>query len=164
MPAAKQPIIRDSNYKEEYCEKIIEWFKQGQTIVEVSQNMGVTRQTYYDWKKKYPEFKQAADFGEEAAEAFYAKIGRFAMLGFPDKEMKKQYKDFNTAIYCFKMKTRFKWRENENVEADPNEISNAQPLQITFSVAAPVKEIEVTNSIAQQLEKQEEEDTDDEEE
>ncbi len=144
---------RDKKYKPEFCEKVIDWFREGQTIVEVAQNMGVSRTMYYKWKETYPEFKEAAEFGEEAAEAYFARIGRWAMLGFPEPWMKELYQDFNTAIYCFKMKTRFRWRETGDADTDPHSVSKAQPLEITFSVKNPVNEIEITNSMAQQQEK-----------
>ncbi len=137
-------------YSKDMCEQVIEYFKEGMTIVEVSQKLGVTRQSYYDWKDKHPEFKRAAEFGEEAAEAFHCHIGRHAMLGFPDPDMKEEYMHFNTAIYCFTMKTRFKHRENDDPIRDSELL--AKPLQINFKVAAAVDEIEITNSITQQEE------------
>lgn len=135
-----------TNYHPNFCKEVVEKFKNGQTIVEVCQDLGISKQTYYNWKKKHPEFKEAAKFGEEAAEAFHAKIGRMAMLGFPNPKDKEKFKDFNTTIYCFTMKTRFKWRETEDVEGDPEEKDSVQPVNVNFTVSQPAKEIEITNS------------------
>ena len=59
----------------------------------------------------------------------------------------------DNTIYCFTMKTRFRHRETDDPKDNINE--GAVPLQITFKVAPQNDEIEVTNSLKQQLEERE---------
>jgi len=121
-------------YKE-LADQLFNLFKTGRSVVEVCQKLGISRKSYYKYKREKAYFRDRAEFAEEASEAWHILQGRDAMVG--------QLKNFDTAIYCFTMKTRFKHRENDDL--DRNKEHEAPPLNITFSVAEPKGEIEVTH-------------------
>jgi transposase len=122
------------NYKA-LADQLFELFKEGRSVVEVCQVLGISRKSYYQWKREKTYFRDKAEFAEEAAEAWYLRQGRVAMFG--------KFPGFDTGIYCFTMKTRFKHRENDDL--DRNKEQEAPPLNITFKVAPPRGEIEVTH-------------------
>ncbi|HAU1490451.1 TPA: transposase [Legionella pneumophila] len=128
----------DQKYSRDLCSKLYPLFKDGSSVIEVCQALGILRETYYKWKKDYKDFCEAANFAEEAAEAKFAKLARMALLS--NGKIK-----VDTALYCFIMKTRFGYQETEaNSTAGGAEIG--QPLSINFSVLPAVGEITITNA------------------
>lgn len=125
-----------TKYDPSFPGQLYDLFKGGRTITEVCQKLGITRKTYWQWKKDRNKkaFRDAAEFAEEAAEAWWAQRGRLGAI-------KKEKLD--AAIFCFTMKTRFKWRETDD---DKKQDGDVQPLAITFNVAPPVADFEVTNA------------------
>ncbi|RUQ84477.1 helix-turn-helix domain-containing protein [Legionella septentrionalis] len=129
---------RDPEYVPDICNKLLPLFKDGSTVVEVCQALSITRKTYYQWKKEYNDFCEAADFAEEAAEAKLEMLGRKAL--FSNGKIK-----IDTSLYSFIMKNRFVcWGTGANpifAEAE-----KAQPLSIYFNVSPAVGEVTVTNA------------------
>lgn len=48
--------------------KIEGWARDGLTDEQIAQNMGIRRQTLYDWKKKYPDISDALKRGKEVVD------------------------------------------------------------------------------------------------
>lgn len=137
-------------YKKEYCQKIIPWFSAGWSILEVCRQLDISRQSYYDWQEKHPEWKEATIRGEELAEAYHDTLGRLEMIGKPQQGIM-----LDKTLYMFTMKTRFKRRETGEITDNDPRKQVSQPLQINFTVAQPVDKIEITNSLQQQIEEKE---------
>lgn len=53
------PAGRPTTYDPSYCEKIVEWGKQGISIVEMASRMDICEDTFYEWVKVHPEFSEA---------------------------------------------------------------------------------------------------------
>jgi len=99
-------------YHPEICEFLPFLFVDGETVGEVCSELGIVRDTYYRWKKLYPEFKDATEFGIQHAESWWTKVGREAANG------KKKYA--SPAHWIFTMKNRFNWQDKVEV-TDKNE-------------------------------------------
>lgn len=56
-------MSRPSKYKEEYCNMLVEHCKKGFDISSFGATIGVSRAVVYKWVDKYPDFKQAHEFG-----------------------------------------------------------------------------------------------------
>jgi hypothetical protein len=67
------------------CEKVIEYGKQGMSKTEMAVNLGVRKETLYNWMDKHEEFFNAIKAAEDAAETWYAKAFRTMALGGYDK-------------------------------------------------------------------------------
>lgn len=53
---------RPSNYDPSFCDKIVELAHEGAGILQMMVSIGVSsKQTWYAWKDKYPEFKEATN-------------------------------------------------------------------------------------------------------
>lgn len=55
--------------------------KDGKSEVECCLKWGVTRQSFWNWKKKYPKFAEAAEIGEMDAAAWWHKLNRDVSAG-----------------------------------------------------------------------------------
>lgn len=106
---------KDNKYKKEYAVKLPGMFVNGEAVVEVCQELGISKQTFYVWLKKYPEFQEAYELGKEASEAWWMKLGRAGAAG------KIQ---IQPATWVFNMKNRFKW-------TDKTEVSGPDGMPIT---------------------------------
>lgn len=99
---------RPSEYDPAHCERVIELGQEGASIVEMACDLGVVRQTLYDWGKAHPEFLDALARAREVSQAWWEKIGREGM----------QKKSIDAAIYSRSMAARFPkdWREVKGTE------------------------------------------------
>lgn len=71
---------RPTDYREEFCEQIIEWAKEGWTFAEMASSLGVTRQTLHNWKKAHPRFLDAYTRAEQEGEAYWLRRMRVEMI------------------------------------------------------------------------------------
>jgi transposase len=97
-------------YKKQFAEDLPEMFSDGKSVIEVCTLLGVSRQAYYDWVKKYPRFKQAHLMGKDLSEAWWCKIGRAATVG--------KVAGFQGSAWVFTMKNRFGWRDQPEIERE----------------------------------------------
>ena len=59
-------------YKPELCNVITDYFADGSSITQVcARKLKIHRGTYYDWKDQFPDFKRAAEQGEQLSEAYH---------------------------------------------------------------------------------------------
>ena len=88
-------------YTPELCDKIIEMFEDGSSITQVcARKLKVHRDTYYEWKNLHPEFKRAAETGEQVSQAHWEDIGKDGIVGDLEK--------FAGSSWQFVMKNRFR--------------------------------------------------------
>lgn len=105
---------RPTDYKPEFNQIALDLMKDGASIVEVCAELGISRETLYDWiNPESDRFKQ--DFsdtikdGKEYAQAWWEKKGREATF----KGM-----GFNATSYIFIMKNRFGQDYKDKQEVD----------------------------------------------
>lgn len=65
----KNPVGRPTDYKPEYCELLIAWMKKPRSYESFGSQVGVCRETLYDWEKKHPQFLHAKRQGRLALQA-----------------------------------------------------------------------------------------------
>ena len=99
-------IGRPTKYSPELCEKILPMFKNGESIVEVCAQLGISRDTFYDWIKIHDDFSDTIKRGLELSEAWWSRLGRNGAAG----KAKIQ-----PATWIFNMKNRFKWTDKVEV-------------------------------------------------
>ena len=76
--------------------------KLGLSQVEVCAFIGITRQTFYIWKKTKEIFREAVELGLVYAEALWQKIGRENLYN----------PEFNDTLWYMNMRNRFDWSNN----------------------------------------------------
>lgn len=59
-------------YTSDIAKNLPDMFSDGSSITQVcARKLKICRDTYYEWKDTYPEFKKAAKMGEQISEAFH---------------------------------------------------------------------------------------------
>lgn len=67
----KRRVGRPSNYKPEYCDKIVEVMAQGYSLEAAAAKLDIPIRCLYDWQAKHPEFSQAIHEGRIKALAWW---------------------------------------------------------------------------------------------
>lgn len=102
------PGGRPTDYKQEYCELLIEHMGNGFSFESFAALVNASKQTIYDWLAANPEFLDAKSIAFERSRLFWEKIGiDLARSGAG-----------NATAFIFNMKNRFKedWRDKIETE------------------------------------------------
>lgn len=101
------PAGRPSDYEPAFCARIIELGEQGASVVEMAHDIGVTRQTLYNWRDNWEEFFDAFARATEASQVWWEKKGRDSLTT----------AGFQSAVWSRSMAARFPddWREKSEL-------------------------------------------------
>lgn len=102
------PGGRPTEYRPEYCERVVELGKVGCSKAELARNFDVDRSTLNVWADRYPEFATALNKSSEYAQAWWEEKGR---------EKTFDSEGFNATSFIFNMKNRFPkdWRDRQEI-------------------------------------------------
>jgi hypothetical protein len=65
-----------TKFRKVFCKRLIELAKDGRTIEEACADFQISIDTYYKWKKRYPEFAEADSEALPLRTKFWIDIGR----------------------------------------------------------------------------------------
>ena len=103
-------IIKDV-YDPTVCDELPAMFADGSSIVKVcARKLGIARSTYYEWKEKYPEFKKAAEKGEQLAQCAQEDVLEEGARG--------KIENYNATSQIFLMKCRYRKDYGEEKQTD----------------------------------------------
>lgn len=91
--------MQETKYRPEFCQIAAKVLADGESVAAVCDELDIVRDTYYTWKKVYPEFNKATEKGLNAAQRKWEKMGNH---GIHDP------KNFSAAPWIFTMKNRFR--------------------------------------------------------
>lgn len=94
---------RPTEYRPEMCVKAVDLMRDGASKTEVAAELGVCKQTLYEWIKKHPEFDDAIKKGTDLCESWWERQGRIAL-----REEK-----FSATLWYMNMKNRFRWADKQ---------------------------------------------------
>ncbi len=97
---------RPTKYKVKMCKQVIELMKIGASKVEVCAELGISKDTFFRWKKEIPEFSDSVERGELLSEAWWTKHGRENLYT----------KSFNQRLFFMCMKNMHGWSEKTKIE------------------------------------------------
>lgn len=145
-PKAKATRGRPTAFREEFIEQARKMALLGLTDAEMAEVLGVTEQTFNNWKKSHPEFFESIKKGKEIADAEIAAslFERAKGYSHPDVHF-SSYEGFVTAtdytkhyppdtaaaFIWLKNRQPKKWREKPD-GIDPNE--NVPPVNVFIGV------------------------------
>jgi hypothetical protein len=90
----------------EICDKLIELMSQGYTQEEVCAEVGITRQSFRNWRTK-----GGPHYEEDFAKAYErAKLKQFSWWARRGRDNIGEGKDFNTPLFSLYMANMFRWR------------------------------------------------------
>lgn len=102
---------RPTDYKEEYCQELIDHMAAGYSFESFAGLIGVARSTIYKWAEDVPQFSDAKNAAFEQSRLFWEKQG-----------IKGLYEGINATLWIFNMKNRFpeQWRDKQEIEQNSN--------------------------------------------
>lgn len=108
--AKKKRVGRPSKFDPSYCDLLYEHMAEGLSYKSFAgrKDIKVNEDTLYEWEKNYKEFSDAKKMGECASLLFWEKMGVELCTG--------KLEGKSAAIYCFTMKNKFKWRNNDDTD------------------------------------------------
>lgn len=92
--------MADQIYNESLCEKANQILARGKSIARLATDLGVCRETIYEWRDKHPEFAKALSRGRDACQAYWEDRGEQGTFGEIDR--------FTATSWIFTMKNRFR--------------------------------------------------------
>jgi len=113
---------RPSLYKPEYDSKIIEVMKEGASLVEFCAEIGVTRETAYEWARVHPSFSDAFTRARLLCQAWWERQGRQHLEDTSEFDYESKIstqKKFNDRLWNKNMACRFRddWTDKTEVES-----------------------------------------------
>lgn len=100
LMANKRPVGRPTDYKPEYCQKLLEHMSKGLSFESFAGLIGVHKGTLYDWCEAHEEFG-------EAKEMAWSKYRLFMEIQAVEGLWSSKEKSFNTALYTLHMVNYF---------------------------------------------------------
>jgi hypothetical protein len=118
-----EQVGRDTKYKPEYCNKIIEFLKLGHSVMAFAGSIGVARSSIYEWAKTYPEFSDALKAAQSASVEFWEKLLLNVAAGGKG--------NVTAVIFALKNRGREEWADiiaTQLADKDGKPIDPAKPL------------------------------------
>jgi transposase len=115
----KKPTGRPTDYRPEYDKRIVEVMREGASLVEFVAEIGVTRETAYEWARVHPSFSDAFTRARLLCQAWWERQGRDNLLDeFSDGAGTK----FNDRLWNKNVSCRFRedWSDAKPEEKNPD--------------------------------------------
>jgi transposase len=130
-------MARPTKYNKKICDTLPDLFRDGQSVAEVCVELGIAKDTFYNWQKAHKEFSDAIKKGLELSEAWWERLGRRAANG------KQQ---INPTVWIFNMKNRFGWRDQQSIDLNASgnlNVTNMTPEERKQRIAELAKKANV---------------------
>jgi len=127
---------RPSQYRPEYCERAIDFMKQGYSVTALAGHLEVSKDSVYDWINRYPDFCHAVSKGRAArVQALEAKLLTTS-----------QGVGVTAAIFALKNADPDEWQDRYQTEVRVNvaiaQMSDGELMAIAASAKSPMIEFE----------------------
>jgi hypothetical protein len=101
-------MARPTDYDPSYCERVIEFGKQGKSVAWMAAELQVNKDTLYEWAKVHSEFSDAFTRAKLESQRWWEDAGQIGMVS----------PGFGASVWSRSMAARFPedWREKSGVE------------------------------------------------
>jgi hypothetical protein len=101
-------MARPTTYDPAYCDRVVEYGKQGKSVAWIAAELEVHKDTLYEWVKVHPEFSDAMTRARLESQRWWEDAGQTGMLT----------PGFGASVWSRSMAARFPddWRESKGVE------------------------------------------------
>jgi hypothetical protein len=86
--------------------------------------INVNQDTLHEWVKVWPEFSEAKKLAFAKCQLWWEKVGISGLWSTKDSS-------FNTGVYCFNMKNRFKWTDKVEVSGGDE---TTKPISLAYKL------------------------------
>ena len=100
-----RPQIKLEDLGEDWKGRMLELAHEGASIVELSVELGISRDTFYALMDREPKFSDTVKQCKALSEAWWERQGRTNLMT----------KEFNYTGWYMNMKNRFKWTDRQDV-------------------------------------------------
>lgn len=112
---------RPTIYDPAWVEKLPDMFRDGQSVLEVAVNLGISRATYYNFEKEHPEFLDASTRGKELSQAWWECQGRENLWDTREYDAETKVsvdRKFNDRLWNKNVSCRFRndWTDKSEIE------------------------------------------------
>lgn len=104
-----------SKYKEEYCDMLIKHMAEGFSFESFASNIGVHRDTLYEWTNVHECFSDAKKIGTAKNLFYWEKMGIGMASG--------KQKSGSPGVWSFNMKNRHGWTDKTEVSGGINVVN-----------------------------------------
>ena len=115
---------RPTKYKEEYCDQVIEFMRDGSSKVQFCAELKISYQTFLNWQEAYPEFLESVKTAEAISQAWWEEKGKKAVFGGID--------GFNATGFIFQMKNRFPDHYSDKKELEHSNPDGNMGVRVTL--------------------------------
>lgn len=114
--------------------RVEKWARQGLIDEQIAHNMGVATSTFYEWKKKYPEFSEALKSGKTIVDTQVENALLKKALGYEYKEttyrngkvdkivVKQMAPDTTAQIFWLKNRKPEIWNKKDDIPDDNSKV------------------------------------------
>lgn len=89
---------RPTDYRPEYCERVIELGRAGKSHAQIAADLDVARQTLRNWAEEHPEFLAAITRARDLAQAWFEDKGQAGL----------ETPGFNASLWAKQVSCRFR--------------------------------------------------------
>lgn len=140
-------VAKQCLYKKEYCEMLLETMKEGYSFETFAYDIGVTKQTLYNWCTMFPEFAEAKAVGIEASRKVLesnilrdAKKGNVvASIFMLKKRFPKEYGDKQDVVHAQKEEEQQQEKLTLDEQIERVELMHKHLLSLKSSVQTQVE-------------------------
>lgn len=111
---------RPSDYKQEYCQMLIDHMEKGFSFESFAGMVLTTRASLYRWRDKYEDFRDASNIGRELCRVFWEKAGIDGMW---------KGKEFNSGVWAKNISNRFR---DEWTDQSKSEVNTTSEIKIVI--------------------------------
>ena len=129
------PKGRPSKFDMSMCETVITCMNKGYIVEEVCAELGIHRDTFFEWVKSNPDFSDSYKKGKAGFSAFWARAYKKVMMGIPLSPPKKPKTDKKNGT-----------GKDEKKEEEAVELGKANPAMMIFYMKAHCGWKETVNS------------------
>ena len=115
------PAGRPTDYRPEYCERVIELGKLGKSHAQIASELNCSRRVLYDWQAAHPEFLHAIMEARDYAQAWFENIAQNNLLS--------PVQGFSASLWAKAVSCRF---ADDYTDKSKQEITGATSLDVRF--------------------------------
>lgn len=120
---------RSNTYTKEVPNIVTAFLKKGYSRDVISAHLGISKDTFLQWRKKHPELEKAVEEGLIHSQLWWETLGIRAAQG--------KVRGFNASAWVFNMKNRFGWRDKTEVSGDED-----KPISVRVVKFSEMQEVE----------------------
>lgn len=134
--------------KKQGQDKLEEWGKAGLSDAQIAKNIGISRSTYYEWLKLYPDISDAIKKGKELADKEVENALYKSALGYDYEEVQIETRSVGEKEYQVRRVTRKSVQPNVTAQIFwlknrmPNEWKDRRDISLTPNIEESAREME----------------------